>query len=80
MRLSFPIVGLRSLTQVATRSAIALGVEMKAGGVCAAAKEFNMDVAVIRGVSDLADPRKSDSEWRRRAMKTVAIKQRIANP
>lgn len=49
-----------------------LGVEMEAGGVCAAAEEFGTRVAVIRGVSDLADPRKSDSEWRGRAMKTVA--------
>src|SRR5205823_1824835 len=32
------------------------GVEMEAGGVCAAAKEFNVPVTVIRGVSDLADP------------------------
>ena len=49
-----------------------LGVEMEAGGVCAAAKEFKIEAAVIRGVSDLADPTKSDSEWRRRAMKTAA--------
>jgi len=31
-----------------------------------------MKAAVIRGVSDLADPSKSDTEWRRRAIKTVA--------
>jgi len=49
-----------------------LGVEMEAGGVCAAAEAFDQKVAVIRGVSDLADPSKSDDEWRRRAMKTVA--------
>lgn len=49
-----------------------MGVEMEAGGVCAAAEEFGTLVTVIRGVSDLADPRKSDSEWRGRAMKTVA--------
>lgn len=49
-----------------------LGVEMEAGGVCAAAELFERRVAVVRGVSDLADPSKSDDEWRRRAMKTVA--------
>jgi len=49
-----------------------LGIEMEAGGVCAAGEAFEIEPAVIRGVSDLADPSKSDSEWRRRAMKTVA--------
>jgi len=49
-----------------------LGIEMEAGGVCAAADTFHMKAAVIRGVSDLADPSKSDTEWRRRAIKTVA--------
>lgn len=49
-----------------------LGIEMEAGGVCAAAETFNIKPAVIRGVSDLADPSKSDNEWRRRAIKTVA--------
>jgi len=49
-----------------------LGVEMEAGGVCAAAAAFDIKAAVIRCVSDLADPSKSDNEWRRRAMKTVA--------
>ena len=48
------------------------GVEMEAGGVCAAAKAFGINASVIRGVSDLADPLKSDNEWRRRAMKTIA--------
>lgn len=48
-----------------------MGTEMEAGGVCAAASIFNMKVAVIRGVSDLADPAKSDTEWRKRAMDTV---------
>ena len=50
-----------------------LGIEMEAGGVCAAADDFNLRVDVIRGVSDLADPMKSDDEWRRRAMKTLAF-------
>jgi nucleoside phosphorylase len=49
-----------------------LGIEMEAGGVCAAAESFGIKAAVIRGVSDLADPSKSDTEWRRRAVKTVA--------
>jgi|GEM_PF-1498749 len=50
-----------------------VAVEMEAGGVCAAAKEFGKDVAVVRGISDLADPAKSDTDWRRRAMKGVAL-------
>jgi nucleoside phosphorylase len=49
-----------------------LGVEMEAGGVCAAAAMFDLKPVVIRGISDLADPAKSDTEWRRRAMGTVA--------
>ncbi|MBV9158487.1 MAG: hypothetical protein JO097_19665 [Acidobacteriaceae bacterium] len=49
-----------------------LGIEMEAGGVCAATKTFGFAPAVLRGVSDLADPSKSDMEWRRRAMKTLA--------
>lgn len=48
------------------------GIEMESGGACAAADTFGIRPAVIRGVSDLADPSKSDNEWRRRAMKTVA--------
>lgn len=48
-----------------------LGVEMEAGGVCAAANKHNLKIAVIRGVSDHADPRKSDDSWRKIAMKTV---------
>lgn len=50
-----------------------LGIEMEAGGVCATADEFDLRVDVIRGVSDLADPMKSDNEWRRRTMKTLAF-------
>ena len=49
-----------------------LGVEMEAGGVCAAAVVKGVPFAVVRGVSDVADPAKSDDEWRRRAIKTVA--------
>lgn len=48
-----------------------VGVEMEAGGVCAAASCFNVPVAVIRGISDLANPAKSDDQWRRLAMKTI---------
>jgi nucleoside phosphorylase len=47
------------------------GVEMEAGGVCAAAAKFGVPVAVIRAVSDKADPAKTDSIWRPRAMKTI---------
>jgi nucleoside phosphorylase len=49
------------------------GVEMEAGGVCAAAKKRDVPVAVVRGVSDLADPMKSDSQWRGLAMKAVVM-------
>jgi nucleoside phosphorylase len=31
-----------------------------------------LPVSVIRGVSDKADPAKSDDEWRKRAMRTVS--------
>jgi nucleoside phosphorylase len=48
-----------------------LGTEMESGGVCAAAAVFNMKVSVIRGISDLADPAKSDTQWRKRAMETI---------
>jgi nucleoside phosphorylase len=48
------------------------GVEMEAGGVCAAAHSFGKSVAVVRGISDQADPAKSDTAWRRRSMKGVA--------
>jgi len=49
-----------------------LGIEMESGGACAAAEAFGMKITVIRGVSDLADPRKSDDLWRRLAMRAVA--------
>jgi len=48
------------------------GVEMEAGGVCAAAERNGRRAAVVRVVSDLADPAKADDEWRRRGMKTIA--------
>jgi nucleoside phosphorylase len=48
------------------------GVEMEAGGVCAAAERFGLKPTVIRGVSDHANPLKSDDKWRIIAMKTVA--------
>jgi nucleoside phosphorylase len=49
-----------------------LGVEMEAGGVCRAVARARLPVAVIRGVSDLADPMKADDRWRRIAIHTVA--------
>jgi nucleoside phosphorylase len=49
-----------------------LGMEMEAGGVCAVAEEFDLPVGVVRCISDYANPAKSDNEWRRRAMDTVA--------
>lgn len=50
-----------------------LGVEMEAGGVCAAARKYKVEVAVIRGISDNADPSKKDDNWRKISMKTVAM-------
>lgn len=49
-----------------------LGVEMESGGVCYAAEQYRVPVAVVRGVSDLADPEKSDDGWRKIGLKTVA--------
>lgn len=49
-----------------------LGVEMEAGGVCAAAKSFKIPVGVVRVVSDMADPSKGDDHWRRLGMKALA--------
>ena len=45
---------------------------MEAGGVCAVAEEFGLQVGVVRCISDYANPAKSDNEWRLRAMNTVA--------
>jgi nucleoside phosphorylase len=49
-----------------------LGVEMEAGGVCAAADAYRVPVAMLRAVSDNADPIKADTEWRKRGMITIA--------
>ncbi|MDA5193880.1 5'-methylthioadenosine/S-adenosylhomocysteine nucleosidase family protein [Govanella unica] len=49
-----------------------LGIEMEAGGVCAAASEFNVPVSVLRVVSDMADPSKNDDNWRAVGMRTLA--------
>jgi nucleoside phosphorylase len=51
-----------------------LGVEMEAGGVLAAVKEFRdgLPVMQVRAVSDMADPAKSNDEWRLRGVKTIA--------
>lgn len=50
-----------------------LGVEMEAGGVCAAAEVFRVPVGMLRAVSDNADPVKADTKWRRIGMKTIAM-------
>jgi adenosylhomocysteine nucleosidase len=50
-----------------------LGVEMEAGGVCAAAESYKVPVALVRTVSDAADPAKKDDKWRTIGMKTLAI-------
>lgn len=49
-----------------------LGVEMEAGGVCAAAQKDGAPVSMLRVVSDQADPAKADDEWRKRGMRTLA--------
>lgn len=48
------------------------GIEMEAGGVCAAAAAFKVPVSVLRVVSDMADPSKADDKWRTTGMKTLA--------
>lgn len=45
-----------------------LGVEMEAGGVCAAAHRHKVPVAMLRVVSDQADPAKADDAWRKRGI------------
>ncbi len=50
-----------------------LGVEMEAGGVCAAAFKFKVPVSMLRAVSDKADPSKADDVWRKRGMKSLAL-------
>ncbi|QYE37234.1 hypothetical protein KZX46_21615 (plasmid) [Polymorphobacter sp. PAMC 29334] len=49
-----------------------LGVEMEAGGVCAAAQKEGTPVSMLRVVSDQADPAKADDVWRKRGMRTLA--------
>jgi nucleoside phosphorylase len=49
-----------------------LGVEMEAGGLCAAAQVYNVPVAMVRAVSDNSDPAKVDTAWRPRGIKTIA--------
>ena len=49
-----------------------LGVEMEAGGVCAAARKARVPVSMLRVISDKADPAKADDSWRKLGMKTLA--------
>jgi len=49
-----------------------LGVEMEAGGICEAARHFNIPVSMLRVVSDTADPSKADDKWRVLGMETLA--------
>jgi nucleoside phosphorylase len=49
-----------------------LGVEMEAGGVCAAAEKAKVPCCMLRVVSDNADPSKADDEWRKRGMRGLA--------
>jgi nucleoside phosphorylase len=48
---------------------------MESGGVVAAARAFRghaLPIFQIRAVSDMADPAKSDTEWRKRGVQTIA--------
>jgi nucleoside phosphorylase len=49
-----------------------LGVEMEAGGVCAAAAAHGVPVSMLRVISDHADPAKADDHWRKLGMRTLA--------
>jgi len=49
-----------------------LGVEMEAGGVCAAAERAGVKVCMLRAITDMADPSKTDNHWRPLGMKTLA--------
>lgn len=53
----------------------AAGVEMESGGVAAAcrAAASTAPLTVMRGVSDKADPLKTDDQWRTLAMESVAL-------
>ena len=48
-----------------------LGVEMESGGLCYAAQMNGVPVAVLRVISDMADPSKADDKWRKIGMKTL---------
>ena len=48
-----------------------LGVEMESGGLCYAAQMHGVPVAVLRVISDMADPSKADDKWRIIGMKTL---------
>ena len=50
-----------------------LGVEMEAGGVCAAADRYRVPYCMLRAISDKADPSKADNSWRKRGMGTIAL-------
>jgi nucleoside phosphorylase len=49
-----------------------LGVEMEAGGVCAAGRKYKVPVSMLRVITDQADPAKADDQWRKLGMATVA--------
>jgi nucleoside phosphorylase len=49
-----------------------LGIEMEAGGVCAAADRRRVPYCMLRVISDQADPSKTDNEWRKLGMETIA--------
>ncbi|MFT8245553.1 hypothetical protein [Roseomonas sp. BN140053] len=49
-----------------------LGVEMEAGGVCAAAERLRIPISMLRAISDKADPSKADDNWRPLGMRTLA--------
>lgn len=49
-----------------------LGIEMEAGGVCAAAERARVPYCMLRAISDQADPSKADNEWRKLGMQTIA--------
>jgi nucleoside phosphorylase len=48
-----------------------LGLEMEAGGVCRVTNKFGFSAAVVKAVTDHANPAKFDNVWRTRAMETV---------
>jgi nucleoside phosphorylase len=61
-----------SPTQLLSTNDKLLGVEMEAGGVCAAAEKYSVKVCMLRAVSDNADPSKGDDKWRTIGMKALA--------